>query len=127
MANTELLRKELQYITDHPEAWVQETWLDPDPNSGCGSVGCLAGNAAVHAGRAILKRDEDGEWYEPDHPSGCFLELGAELFGINEDEAEWLFEGDNSLQELWEIASDITNGEIEVPVELREKTAGSNE
>lgn len=120
MADVDLLRKELQYITDHPEAWLQETWLSPDPNNGCGSVGCLAGNAAIHAGRAILKHDGIGEWYEADHPSGDFLVLGAELFDISEDEATWLFEGDNSLLDLWVIARDITRGEIQIPAELDE-------
>lgn len=120
MANVDLLRNELQYITDHPEAWLQETWLSPDPNNGCGSVGCLAGNAAIHAGRAILKHDDVGNWYEADHPSGDFLVLGAELLDLTLDEATWLFEGDNSLLDLWVIAHNITLGQIEIPAGLVE-------
>lgn len=46
--NTELLKRTLQHIEDHPETWDQATWRNPDAE--CGTACCFAGWAVTLAG-----------------------------------------------------------------------------
>lgn len=121
--NVDLLRTELQYVTDHRDEWKQSHWLHPTTKSACGTTGCLFGNAALHAGRVIPLKGADGDiWaYKPDHPSGDWIELGAELFGLDFTDAADLAWGQNSLFDLWAIANEITNGAIEIPQSVRDE------
>lgn len=126
MVNIPLLQKELEYLTNNPGALCQQTWLEPSTTSVCGTVGCLAGNAALHAGRVIKTTLPcTGETiYEPVHPSGSFEALGMELLDLTESQAVSLFDGDNTLVDLWEVASNITDGEISPPPSLQGERDG---
>lgn len=128
MVNVELLRKELEYITAFPEEHQQKDWLVMNRENVCGTAGCLAGNAALHAGRVVgytavtekltIWRPENWETYPPYNMDRAWTAIGKELFDISDAQAITLFGPYNSLRRLWEIAREITHGEIEVPIEL---------
>lgn len=113
------LRKELEFITAHRDRWLQTTWLE---HAQCGTVGCLAGNTVLNAG------------YEPFYEGGMrstsyvrdaeqtrtywIRDLATELLGLTERQADDLFRSTNTLYDLWWIASELTNGEIQVPADV---------
>ena len=120
-----LLRKELEFITAHPERWRQSTWLQV---TGCGTVGCLAGNTVLHAGLTpVLSelapyahvgavtnvRDDDGL-------QRTIRQAAQRLLGLSDDQADRIFYPTNDLRTLWELAARYTDGEIQVPAELRD-------
>lgn len=134
-----LLRKELEHITAHPERWNQSTW---GKQTECGTVACLAGNAVIHnypvesliwQTRKFVKYDGtrmetltalDGVTIN------CLPysvhEVARDLFGLTEDQAGAMFSATNTLSDLWEYANQITNGEIEVPEEVKVMAAQHN-
>ncbi len=122
--NVELLRKVLEFITEHPDEWEQAEWLS---RSTCGTAGCVAGWAVVMDGQEI-------EW-EPDvldngltgyRASGTKQGLriddaAREALGLTPFEASEMFMAYNDLPYLWHLAREFTGGEIEPPEELREQ------
>lgn len=128
--NVPLLRKELEFITAHPEEWNQATW---GAQTACGTVACLAGNTVIHhypadalhwrkyysyinsivGDPSIVEldgvKDKEGFLFK------SVGEAAQELFGLTEYQASCLFSGSNTLRDLWEFANQFTNGEIEVP------------
>ena len=121
--NVPLLRKELEYVTAHRDQWYQPEWLT---RSVCGTTGCLAGNAVLNAGyrpdwnyessihqtdTAVVVDVESGERRD-------VLDVATRLFGLDDDDADWLFHPQSSLLQLWVTASHLTEGAIEVPPEL---------
>ena len=134
----ERLLKEVTYITVFPERWNQGDWVvaneevkwdtsrEPEP---CGTMGCLAGNAVINAGGRL--KWEKGMWYDystndykeywkteyvflpaneeyPEH-----IETAArDLLGLNSEQADALFSGDNTLDDMWEISYAISDGQI---------------
>lgn len=121
------LRKELEYVTAHRDRWLQGAWIQSTP---CGTVGCLAGNTVMNAGyqphfdgdRATTQfvRDDAASPASERHVA----DVAADLLGLDTLQANQLFAATNSLYELWAIASEFTNGEIEIPPEVRDE-AGS--
>jgi len=119
------------------DAWYEIT---PPRPSACGSFGCLAGNTAVHepgveldwyeaetyrsdGGRSIFvwqadyilnecvtvpDWDGNGKHKEPKSIS----EKARELLGLTPFQAHRLFDGDNTLDRLWELAEQFSGGEI---------------
>lgn len=105
--------------------------------SACGSFGCLAGNTAIHSGAeldwyksAVIRRngqpivvwqaddildeyitteDRDGQQYREQKPIRV---KAMELLDLTYCQAEKLFDGDNTQERLWQIAEEITAGEI---------------
>jgi len=106
--------------------------------SACGSFGCLAGNTLIHKdveldwyeatyfrenGKKIqvwqadnvlnetvtVKDDWDGTEYEEPKPIST---KARELLDLTEQQADRLFDGDNTQERLWELAEQITAGEI---------------
>lgn len=130
------LRKELEYITANRLQWLQDVWLR---RTACGTVGCLAGNVVLNAGYLpVVMRGEAGthlvslervDLHDPAFDLGTALESGlvrevravaAELLGLDRTQATTLFNSSRwTLLDLWKIASDLTDGEIEVPAEVR--------
>jgi hypothetical protein len=122
--NVPLLRKVLEYITEHREQHRQDIWITQ--RESCGTAGCLAGWAVVLA-------DLDVDW----STDGCFgteylvdgrdiAVVAAELIGVENPRtlkwADWdehLFNQNNTLADLWRIANELTDGEIEIPEELK--------
>ena len=102
--------------------------------SACGSFGCLAGNTAIHEPGVEL------DWYEADYYLNDGKKVviwqadyllneteasdwnsrvpkrikskARELLGLTPHQAEQLFDGDNTLDELWRLAEQFSGGEI---------------
>jgi hypothetical protein len=121
--NVPLLRKTLEHITAHPEEHNQSFWAVQTP---CGTAYCLAGHAVQLAGHEILWTDvcpcgcdsrERSAWHCTD---GREIEyVATEELGLTEDQADDLFESRNTLHYLWRKAAHYTDGEIDVPEQLR--------
>lgn len=119
MVNVPLLRKVLEHITEHPNEHDQTDWATRVED--CGTTMCVGGHAVAmtgyeivwpsdhrYIGSATCKKDGD-VW-------GRSIEGAAmEELGLSSDQADQLFNGNNTLQGLWHIASHLTCDEIEVP------------
>jgi hypothetical protein len=120
------LRKELEYVTAHREQWLQGTWIH---RTACGTVGCLAGNTTLNAGYvpAFTGRKYAVTSFvrlAHEHDERLIVDVAAEVLGLDDYQANALFAATNSLYDLWKIASEITNGEIEVPADVLAETRG---
>lgn len=89
----------------------------------CGTACCIAGKVALDAG---FKSDPNGfrgtlDGDETDVQSVAIRELGLQsysdpaLFASNSI-AQRLFDGSNTIYDLWRLANEISNGEIEIPI-----------
>lgn len=143
------LLEELIFLTKYPERWQQSTWgyTTASPSDWeCGTVACLAGHGAVHAGLAepdfgdlaglsdavyieinaagiaLMQRNAPEGWFNSD-PASDFTTLGAVLFGLPAHEAAELFDLGNTLGELWYLAARFTDGRVSMPEELAAKVA----
>ncbi|GGM55882.1 hypothetical protein GCM10012275_28780 [Longimycelium tulufanense] len=123
--NVPLLRKALKHVTARPEEWDQSTWAF---RTSCGTVYCLAGHIATMAG---WKPEWNSLWearvFTKDGARRFAPDVAAEALGVDErtslvnvENNEYLFAAGNSLDDLWRIASKLTDGEIEVPEDLPE-------
>jgi hypothetical protein len=129
MIDVDRLRRELEFVTAHPDRWKQDAWYvlptsstvetEPGTDWTCGTTACLAGWTALHADLVpvsapghhpdgVYVRDGDGHDWLVDDAAVDLLRLGP-------DEAELLFDGGNTLRDLWEYARVFTGGRIEVP------------
>lgn len=122
--NVALLRKTLEHITAHPKEWDQGAWAvrASSGRRSCGTAYCLAGTALVLDGHRI--KWEAGQRESAYLTDGRYIaDAARELLGLDEHEAAELFSGDNSLRHLWECASHLTDGEIEIPADLSDRAA----
>lgn len=131
------LRDELTYITVFPEFWNQGDWVNPvnseigfasTPPTACGTMGCLAGNTVLHANGDL--QWEKGEWWDyatqtmkfywrteyvlmPSKTEKEHIEYAArDHLGLNNTQADSLFDGGNDLDDLWEKAYAVSDGKI---------------
>lgn len=147
----DFLRKELEKVTHNPENHDQSVWFavprgpdeDAQPKaagSSCGSKGCLAGNAVVHAGFELdfykemifrdgvyepvwlaefVKGEKDGNGRQV-----SIAEKARELFGLRPWQSQELFEPYNSVERLWELAIDYSGGMISMSEAFRALRVG---
>lgn len=103
------LRGVLEWLDAHPEAYDQTVYARRTP---CGTAACLGGWTVVLGGielrwplldGAAVLRTLDGEWI-PD--------AAQRLLGLNSRDADWLFGPDNTIDDLWRIAGEITHGAV---------------
>lgn len=119
--NEDLLRRVLEHITAHPDEHNQNDWAARGP--ACGTAMCLAGHAVVQGGYALAWRRA-----APTYPvlgvrevasettDGLDVsELAQELLGLTSWEAGRLFFDAESLDDLWRIASELTDGRVSRP------------
>lgn len=137
-AQIDRLRRELEFLTAHPERHDQGTWyrlprpeaVDAEPGTDwtCGTSGCLAGWTALHADYQpwVDKRGyvaDDARVVRPG-PGPAYErlvdvhDLARDLLGLTDRQANLLFGGDNALRDLWEYARVFTNGAIVVPADV---------
>lgn len=130
MLNVSLLLEELTRLTVYPDKWGQGDWakaIGISRPSACGSRGCLAGNTVIYKGMEL-------DWHQHEFrtelvdgiPMPIWIadnvteEYGGEsirynarkLLGLTTWQADKLFDGDNSRDELWAWAEKISAGEI---------------
>lgn len=128
MVNTPMLLQELQFITRNKAHHNQGDWFTEYPDNACKTAGCLAGWTAIHHAKDQLLTTKSEAWiaeedryvpvlmYGP--KNGSWSGLGKELLGLDWDQADELFEASNTIWDLWNLASVITNGEIQIPEEV---------
>lgn len=118
MPNTELLKKTLAYIEEHPTTWNQLHWTGHKHE--CGTTHCFAGWAAVLSG---AQPDDDDEVRRDKLPADIadvefehwpaakgFLHVAdaaRHLLGLTKAEADGLFRADNGLDDLRRIVAEL--------------------
>ena len=129
--NVDLLRMTLQRIVEKPWTWEQDQWaIKYDecqaerraarynvPVKECGSAYCLAGQVAALMGRLKIVNDDHnryGALYAMDDGSDIGMYAQDQL-GLSAEQADDLFDADNTLYDLWHFARTYTGGEIEIP------------
>lgn len=116
--NTTLLRQTLAHIEAHPDAWDQATWH-------CETGMCFAGWAItlsggkwddssdelVHVDSAVASWALQNDSWVRRHPSGEALVTAAAyaqyLLGLDPCDADDLFRGSNTLDDLREIVDSL--------------------
>lgn len=111
--NAPLLRKVLDHITAHPEEWDQTDWASM---TSCGTACCVAGHAAVMTGHTPDFRGYGSTHVTSDGRYIC--DVAREELRLEHWQADDLFAVCYTLKDLWRIASEFTDGEIEIPVSV---------
>lgn len=139
MANVELLRETMDYIKNNPQKWRQDSWyawvneagqieygvisLDMEEVNSCGSAFCFAGHAALKSGFPAPPRENHRQWTKAEEVDGYTQnvhvdEFAREKLGLTWEQAEVLFSGDNTLEDLEKIVDAIIDdpeiGEIDL-------------
>lgn len=138
--NVPLLRKTLEWAYgEHLKAergevseWSQGDWMAPtrdvqpwnldredvdaavQEGTACGTACCIAGKVAYDEGWRPVAF-QGGTITGRDGRVDSAFEVGARLLGLNDGQAKDLFNGCNTIGELYWIAGGITDGEIEPP------------
>lgn len=125
--NFELLDEIMEFIRNHPQTWVQDSWYKyVDPNTGiatidikteevedansCGTSFCFAGHAAIHEGFPSPPKEFGAEWdRKVVEEDGTFYEDASDFararLGLTYGQADTLFDGDNTMEDLELIVS----------------------
>lgn len=118
--NVPLLRKTLEHITAHPEEWNQRMWARV---TDCGTACCVAGWAVQFAGHQLGEPEcECGTCSDVSHldDGRRISDVAADVLGLDPSgNACDLFSPSNTLADIWQYASDFTDGEIEIPSEVK--------
>lgn len=120
--NVPLLRKALEHVTAHPEEWDQGVWAKR--SSQCGTQYCLAGTVVVLSGEFRAQWSSTNYSTEFTHyctrvdNDDCLYDIQDTAINLLNTDAYHLFNGSNTLRDLWELAAEMTNGEIAVPHDL---------
>lgn len=117
--NVPLLRKVLEHITAHPEEHDQEVWGISGP--ACGTKFCLAGHVVQATGHQLVWMDPL-DWEREVYGAEAALAVvddwrtvpavATEELGLDADQEQGLFWEAQTLDDLWRLASEYTNGEI---------------
>ena len=85
--NTELLRKAVNQILDHPETWDQTTW-----HSNCGTKHCIAGHCQILAGyqQDALKAQKEAQ----------------QALKLDDQTTRWLFCSARTLSDIYKFAKE---------------------
>jgi hypothetical protein len=117
VANAKRLLDVLTFLEAHPDRHDQSVWLSRDT---CGTVACLAGWTCLRNGYVeAVMNDEERQMiigvYADSDPEKVVVPASAaarDLLELDDDEGDELFSGDNSLQDLWRIADELTDYEV---------------
>jgi hypothetical protein len=112
--NVPLLTRVLDHITVNPKEWEQANWA---VKTSCGTACCVAGHAAVMTGHTP---DFSRGYGRTDMTSDGRLiyEVAQQELGLGADQADAMFAQENTLHDLWAMASEFTDGEIEIPASV---------
>jgi hypothetical protein len=124
MSNAPLHRKVLEYIEAHPEEHDQNSWAVKKMS--CGTTMCYAGTTLSLAGYQLLwEKLLNGDFAatEAQNPrTGEIVSIeeeAAKLLDLTSWEANRLFFEFGNVAHLYEIVNHITDGEVEIPIELQ--------
>lgn len=118
------LKRALLHVTAYPEEWNQEHWAYAlvTPNGDvCQTACCLAGRVLANEGYKFVW---EGFEARPSYVTAFHARNGdkvnieqraTELLGLTYNDAGGLFDPGNSLDELWQIARELTDGKIVLP------------
>ena len=113
-----LLWKVYDHIEAHPEEWRQGTWAHQAPD--CGTVFCFAGHVAItaHPGAVIRweKCSDSLNYADRVSVNGvthCIQHVAQDALGLDSDEANALFDGSNSLQDIHDLIIEWEHAEID--------------
>lgn len=128
--HVERLRDALQFITDNPDLWDQSRFAA----SICDSAYCLYGHLIIRSGHHVQYVPGEGVSVVDAHGAfiGDVVVFGDQLLGLapsqltpekyawltaiaEEREGAELWDGDNTLKDLWEYAEALTAGAIQPP------------
>jgi hypothetical protein len=118
VANAKRLLDVLTFLEAHPDRHDQSVWLSRDT---CGTVACLAGWTCLRNGYVeVVMKDEALETvvvgiYADSDPEKVVVPASAaarDLLELDDDEGDELFSGNNSLEDLWRIADELTDYEV---------------
>lgn len=113
--NVPLLRKTLEYVTEHPEEWRQWTWGARVSSLSCGTAGCFAHHAArLDGGELVGVAHVVAESEDPRHLVQTLngrrvihvAERAVRVLGLGRN-AHGLFYAGNSLQDLRRIVDKL--------------------
>lgn len=115
MKNIPLLRKTLEYAEAHPEEIDLGMWAY---RGACGTTACIAGVTVTLTGHTI-------DWERPAYPGSTEFpyitdgrrieDTAREELGLTGLEVNLLFY-QHTLDQVWETAEEITDGEISKPL-----------
>lgn len=107
-----------------PSEWDQDWWyhrtheagaVDTAPNW-CGTAACVAGKVAIMAGGVPDIGDTPGEVADfvimPDGERRTARTVAQQELGLNDRQADVLFAGSNTYEDILHIAGQILNGEV---------------
>lgn len=107
--NVELLERTMQHISDHPENHAQEMWFSEND---CGTAACFAGWACLLSGlEAVNAGCRSAEVTTPHGVHGVAAVEAKKLLGITHDEADIIFDANNSADMLRLMVKDLANGD----------------
>lgn len=123
MINVPLLQKALDHIEQHPEEWRQAVWGMATSLNSCGTVACLAGHIALMDGWTPTYDERVGdEWFgvkRDGHITSVSHAAGRAL-GVDPVVGnDYLFAGNNTREDLWRIANELTGGQLTLPMDLQ--------
>src|SRR5574337_895338 len=93
-------------VIAHPREWRQESWF-------CGTAACLAGRMCLMAGATPLPHatvDANAGIVAYGSRTLPAYELAAELAGLYDREADWLFSPDRTMPELYRAVNRLERG-----------------
>lgn len=102
--NAALLRQTLDYIKAHPKEWDQEVWRQV---TSCGTVACFAGWACALNGDRFNPDDWEFVITDESGVSSPIEDRAREILGLAIGEADWLFDGGNTLYDLEQIVETL--------------------
>lgn len=129
--NFELLDSVLEYIKAHPTTWRQESWykiVDRDTGAmvnivkeeetveevnSCGASFCFAGHVAIREGFPNPPKSNDDSWTRLALDSDGYSyhqdvsDFAETVLGLTWSQADTLFDGANTLQDLEEIVEGL--------------------
>lgn len=98
-----LLRTALASIIMSPAKWNQTTW--------CGTTACLAGHVLAVKGYKMTRSDE-GKMVSPSGKKVYVPSEAARLLGLDEDQAEDLFDMRNTIGDLATKVNQLTGAPV---------------
>jgi hypothetical protein len=136
MVNVELLEDTMKHIEENPQTWSQNNWYvwrtatgdkywgvvttEMVETNSCGSAYCFAGHAALSAGFSAPPKENYAGWFGQ---NGQYVdEFARETLGLTQAQADALFHGDNSMDDLRNMVDAIIENPKITGQALRELT-----